>query len=121
MPSRLRQLEWQRENADRVNEKNRLWRQAHPEVERERQRRYRMAYPERRAAHKAVEKALRLGQMERQPCEVCGARAHAHHDDYSRPLEVRWLCRQHHAAEHIAPTSPLYDAQHPLAADDQPA
>jgi hypothetical protein len=35
------------------------------------------------------------------PCEVCGALpTHAHHDDYSRPLEVRWLCPLHHRQEH---------------------
>jgi hypothetical protein len=36
-----------------------------------------------------------------QPCEVCGAEsAHRHHDDYDKPLDVRWLCREHHAELH---------------------
>lgn len=38
--------------------------------------------------------------LERQPCEICGRRAEAHHDNYSKPLEVRWLCKQHHAELH---------------------
>jgi hypothetical protein len=33
--------------------------------------------------------------------EVCGdPDAHAHHEDYSKPLEVRWLCTQHHNEAH---------------------
>jgi hypothetical protein len=35
------------------------------------------------------------------PCEVCKSPdTHAHHDDYSKPLDVRWLCSQHHGQEH---------------------
>jgi hypothetical protein len=46
-----------------------------------------------------VRSAIRKGWIHRGPCEVCfSGPAEAHHDDYSRPLEVRWLCRKHHAA-----------------------
>lgn len=39
--------------------------------------------------------------LKKQPCQVCGAESsHAHHDDYSRPLDVNWLCPQHHALAH---------------------
>ena len=32
-----------------------------------------------------------------QPCEICGAKkAEMHHDDYSKPLQVRPLCKKHH-------------------------
>jgi hypothetical protein len=55
----------------------------------------------RQRAHSAVTIALKNGTLLRQPCEVCGARrVDAHHDDYSKPLAVRWLCRKHHIAIH---------------------
>lgn len=57
-----------------------------------------------REHHKArwqVHRALEAGRLIRCPCEVCGApKVDAHHDDYSKPLEVRWLCRPHHVEHH---------------------
>ena len=54
-----------------------------------------------RLAHAYVRQALKLGQLSRQPCEVCGAEpTDAHHDDYDRPRIVRWLCRLHHRQHH---------------------
>jgi ribosomal protein S27AE len=48
-----------------------------------------------------VNNAIRDGRLERQPCEICGKKkVHAHHDDYSKPLDVRWLCEKHHNIEH---------------------
>jgi hypothetical protein len=45
--------------------------------------------------------AIARGDLVRQPCEVCGVEpAQAHHDDYSKPLDVRWLCRKHHGEQH---------------------
>lgn len=63
----------------------------------------RRRHPERFAARAAVSYAVRVGHLVRRPCEVCGEpRAQAHHEDYSRPLEVRWLCLRHHWAQHQA-------------------
>ena len=50
---------------------------------------------------------LRRGLLSREPCEVCGEEAEMHHDDYDKPLEVRWLCRVHHLAHHSNITPPL--------------
>ena len=35
-------------------------------------------------------------------CSQCGVegRIEAHHPDYSKPLEVVWLCRIHHVEAH---------------------
>ena len=39
-------------------------------------------------------------KLVKRPCEMCGADAQAHHEDYSKPLEVRWLCPVHHRQRH---------------------
>lgn len=53
------------------------------------------------AAHWTVQEAIRRGRLIKQPCEKCGnAKVHAHHDDYLKPLEVRWLCSLHHREHH---------------------
>ena len=45
--------------------------------------------------------AIESGKLVRQPCEKCGeARTDAHHDDYTMPLNVRWLCKKCHGIEH---------------------
>ncbi len=60
-------------------------------------RRQRGANPEKYKARTAVGNALRDGCLVLGPCEVCGdSRVQAHHDDYSKPLEVRWFCFLHH-------------------------
>ncbi len=61
---------------------------------------FRAAHPEKYLAHQIVGNAIRAGELHRQPCEKCGKKAQAHHDDYSKPLEVRWLCPKHHAEHH---------------------
>lgn len=57
---------------------------------------------ERRRAHIAVGGAIAKGDLIPLPCELCGSRQNveAHHDDYARPLDVRWLCKRHHKQHH---------------------
>lgn len=47
--------------------------------------------------------AIKRGRLERQPCEMgsdCKGQIHAHHEDYTKPLRVRWVCHKHHFEEH---------------------
>lgn len=42
------------------------------------------------------------GLLTREPCEVCSElKVEAHHDDYQKPYEVRWLCGKHHREHHM--------------------
>lgn len=65
-------------------------------------RRRRAAAPEKYKARGAVARAIRNGTLVRQPCARCGATSdvQAHHHDYSKPLDIEWLCRTCHFAEH---------------------
>lgn len=55
--------------------------------------------PEKVAAWRAVQEAVRTGElMVPDACERCGSDGplDAHHADYSKPLEVEWLCKPCH-------------------------
>ena len=57
----------------------------------------RSKHPDKNRARARVAYALRTGKIERRPCEVCGdPKSEAHHEDYAKPLDVRWLCFKHH-------------------------
>ena len=58
-------------------------------------------YPEKAEARRLFALAVKRGEIKRRPCEVCGEpKSHGHHEDYSRPLDVMWLCSTHHAKRH---------------------
>lgn len=58
-------------------------------------------HPEKRAARIAAGNAIREGRLIPAPCVRCGAsKTHAHHEDYSRPMDVVWLCVHHHGERH---------------------
>lgn len=65
------------------------------------QRARRQREPEKESARRKVAYAIRKGHLIRQVCEKCSnPKSQAHHDDYSKPLNVRWLCFEHHREHH---------------------
>lgn len=78
-------------NGPNVNEHKLAWRERNEE---------------KRRAHLAVQTAKASGRLvPSETCQHCGRkpeRIEAHHEDYSKPLEVLWLCRQCHARLHEA-------------------
>lgn len=62
---------------------------------------YERRHPDRVKARRALNNAVASGKVRRKPCEVCRSpKTHGHHEDYSKPLKVRWLCRRHHCQLH---------------------
>jgi len=71
-----------------------------PEIKRERRQRWRLRYPEKKRAQRQVADAIESGKLVRpSACESCGVQTkpQGHHPDYSKPLDVRWLCKPCHA------------------------
>ena len=118
------------ENPEKCKEQGAAWREIHWVEDRERRRKHYLNNVKRRQkikewqqnnrdkklaslkkyrdSHK-IEDAVRLklnravkrGIVLKKPCEICQkSPADAHHSDYSKPLEVIWLCRRHHKAWH---------------------
>lgn len=64
---------------------------------------YRKVYPERARARDKVKYAVSTGKLIRSSeCELCKkvAKTHGHHEDYSNPLDVIWLCPTCHLSYH---------------------
>lgn len=72
------------------------------EVGRKAKKKWAMNNPANRHAQVVVGNAVRDGRLKKLPCKVCGStnRIHGHHDDYSKPLDVIWLCPKHHSERH---------------------
>ncbi len=52
-------------------------------------------------AYRQVDEARRDGKIVSGPCEICqDPWGCAHHQDYTKPLEVRYLCQRHHLQYH---------------------
>lgn len=90
--------EWAKANPEKTAERYRK-RDLRPDRKARRQAR---KTPEMQSAWSAVAAARKSGVLSSQPCEVCSAddMIEAHHDDYSKPLDVRWLCKSCHQKHH---------------------
>lgn len=100
--SNARANEWKRDNPERHNAKRKRYYQRNRERLAEETRAYHAAFPERKAAHDAVKLAQLRGDLQKQNCSVCGdPNSEAHHDDYTKPLDVVWFCLMHHQYRHI--------------------
>lgn len=83
------------------------WREANRERRREMVRQHRKRHPEKAKARWQLQSAVKEGRIEKPlTCERCAQtfekkdEIQGHHRDYSKPLEVEWICRPCHVACH---------------------
>lgn len=85
-------IEWYKKNGRQVNEKDIM-----------RMRQWNKKNKAKADTHRQVKHALSLGMVVKpDACEICGrdTRLVAHHEDYSKPLDVIWLCGSCHNRIH---------------------
>ena len=113
-------VQYRKEHSEKNKEYQRQYKLEHKDSIRESSRRYRAEHKEELKqykidkegdwgdAHYQTHLAVRYGRLKRQPCEICGdSNSQAHHDDYNKPLAVRWLCQKHHSEWHTN-NKPIY-------------
>lgn len=67
----------------------------------EQAKRWRQEDRRRMSAHNAVTRAVRKGDLVRNPCERCGSvYSLGHHENYDKKLDVIWLCQPCHKKRH---------------------
>jgi hypothetical protein len=105
------------ENLDSIRAKRRQWavhslkhkasvKRYHKEVYAgsEAEKRSRQRWLERnrvkRKCHILVNNLIKRKGLIPKLCEKCGEKAEAHHEDYSKPLAITWLCKAHHGERH---------------------
>ncbi len=102
---RAREYEARRDLTEKRAEA-RVYRGRHRAAIAARQRVRRATFPERTRAWDLVGKAVRSGRLTRPAaCSRCGVQSswiEASHDDYSRPLDVEWLCAPCHRSKDAA-------------------
>ena len=93
-----------------------LWAEKNKEKLKEYRREYRRKYVERKKveqlARSRLHNAIRFGKIVRpDTCSNCNMKGliHAHHNDYSKPLEVEWLCHQCHFNKHLKGVSQIHE------------
>lgn len=100
-------FDWVKSEAERCRKKQALRRSAGldvftPEENKVRLEKWQARHPQKVSAQRKVASALRTGALIKKPCVTCGeAESQAHHEDYSKPLDVIWFCVKHHMARHV--------------------
>lgn len=98
----ISQKKWRENNKSKMIECRENWSKNNPHAHAEFIRRSIKKSPEKQKARMLLFRAVRNGSIFKGKCEVCGnEKSEAHHADYSKPLDVKWLCKKHHTEVHF--------------------
>lgn len=100
----IKQNEYKSKNKDKIKEMFKRYYSS--EIGREQRLKHYKIYkkrnPEKTRARWLVRTYLKRGKIVKKPCCNCGSESniHAHHNDYSKPLDISWYCRSCHSELH---------------------
>ena len=97
--------EWKRLRArQRIAEKKYEKKESYRKIKNKQQNKRNQVNPEKVKATSAIKYAIRTGRIKKpSACEVCGSvpkKLNGHHEDYSKPLCVVWMCQACHSGVH---------------------
>lgn len=97
--------EWQKKNKEKASLSKNKYYQTNKKRVANYKLKYRKANPIKYNARIKVSNAIRDGILTKpEMCCInndhCGGRVEGHHNDYSKPLDVLWICVEHHRAWH---------------------
>ena len=104
-----RNAQYYQNNKDHIKEKAKQWAKDNRDKRAGYNKEYARKYPEKARAKDLVYKALKSGELVKEPCLACRLQdrvvnsegVEGHHPDYSMPLNVIWLCEEHHGQVHL--------------------
>lgn len=93
--------EWRARKRELVNAQSREYVKRNPDKRKKSSSEWGKRNRKKRAAQGLLWYHISKGHIQRKPCEACGnPQSQAHHYDYSKPLDVTWLCSICHGKEH---------------------
>lgn len=100
---KIREYDRNRPNVCDRYEKNKIYRQNNTEKIKQYKRKWKTKNKEKVNAENKLRRAIIAGKVNKpEKCEICGkiTKLEAHHQDYSQPLKVQFLCMTCHKLEH---------------------
>lgn len=98
-------IAFRKEQAEKYPERNKAissrYYQSHREDRLAYHRKYNLENKEKISARNRLGYAVRQGHLIKLPCFCGELKTEGHHEDYSKPLDVVWLCRRHHERHHV--------------------
>lgn len=82
------------------NTYRRNWAKENPGKDYGYQKKQKIMNSEKVVCRRLTRTAVQNGTLIQTPCIICGNKSEAHHEDYSKPLQVKWLCKKHHLEQH---------------------
>lgn len=96
--------EYREKNAEKMREYKRIynaiWRKnnGYPS-----EKKYKERNPEKYKAQQILNQSIYKGKIKRENCIICNSEnAQAHHEDYTKPHDVIWICSIHHKQVHMS-------------------